>query len=49
MQVSTYISSGDYETLGKHKPSDKETVPQYMAEILRIEAERLRKQELIVA
>lgn len=42
MQVSTYITAGDYETLGKHKPKEFETVPQYMAEILRNKAKALR-------
>jgi hypothetical protein len=42
MQVSTYITAGDYETLGKHRPKEFETVPQYMAEILRNKAKALR-------
>lgn len=43
MQVSTYISAGDYQTLADHKPKDFETVPQFMTDILRKKAEFLRK------
>lgn len=42
MQVSTYITAGDYETLAKHKPKEFETVPQYMAELLRNRAKEFR-------
>lgn len=41
MQVSTYISAKDYETLGNNKPAEK-TVPQFMADILREKAELFR-------
>ena len=41
MQVNTYISAGDYETLAKHKPAEFETVAKYMADILRKKAEYL--------
>ena len=47
MQVSTYITAGDYETLGHHKSKDQ-TVPQFMAEILREKAAEL-KNKVIVA
>jgi len=43
MQVSTYISAGDYQTLADNKPKDLETVPQFMADILRKKAEFLRE------
>lgn len=42
MQVNTYISAKDYETLAKNKPAEFETVPQYMAEILWNKAEFFR-------
>ena len=42
MQVSTYISAGDYETLANNKPAEFETVPQFMADILRKKAEYLK-------
>ena len=42
MQVSTYISAADYETLGKNKPKECETVPQFMTDILRKKAEFFR-------
>ena len=43
MQASIYIAPSDYETLGKHKPSEM-TVPQYMADILRKQAELFRQE-----
>lgn len=43
MQVNTYISAKDYELLAKNKPAEFETVPQFMAEILRNKAEFYRK------
>jgi hypothetical protein len=43
MQVSTYITAGDYDTLGKHKPNEQ-TVPQFMAEILRNKAAEFRQE-----
>ena len=42
MQVSTYISAGDYQTLADNKPKDFDTVPQFMADILRKKAEFFR-------
>lgn len=42
MQVSIYISAGDYQTLADGKPKELETVPQYIADILRKKAEGLR-------
>jgi hypothetical protein len=42
MQVSTYVSTGDYETLSFNKPFGM-TTPQFFAEILREKAESLRK------
>jgi len=44
MQVSTYITSGDYDTLGKHKPSEQ-SVPQFMADILRQKAAEFRQEK----
>jgi hypothetical protein len=46
MQVSTYITAGDYEVLGHHKGKDQ-TVPQYMAEILREKAAELKSKVII--
>lgn len=43
MQVSTYISAGDYQTLADNKPKEFETVPQFMADVLRKKAEFLRQ------
>lgn len=42
MQVNTYISAGDYQTLADNKPAEFDTVPQYMADILRKKAEFLK-------
>ena len=41
MQVTIYISAGDYETLAKQKPAEFKTVAQFMADILRKKAEYL--------
>jgi hypothetical protein len=43
MQVSTYISAGDYQTLADNKPKEFDTVPQFMTDILRKKAEFLRQ------
>ena len=42
MQVSTYISAGDYQTLADNRPKEFDTVPQFMADILRKKAEFLK-------
>jgi hypothetical protein len=42
MQVSIYISAGDYQTLADNKPKGFETVPSFIADILRKKAEFLK-------
>jgi len=39
MQLQVYISSRDYETLAKNKPSEFATVPSFIADIIRKHAE----------
>ena len=43
MLVNTYISASDYESLSKYKPLAMESVPSFMADILRKHAAELRK------
>lgn len=43
MQVNTYVSTNDYETLSKNKPAEFDTVPKYMADIIRKKAEFFRE------
>ena len=44
-----YISASDYETFGKHLPTDCKTVTQFASQELHRIAEQMRKKELVVA
>ena len=49
MQVPVYIATNDYETLGKHKPKEFKTVPQWISSIIGEKADACRKTEIIKA
>jgi hypothetical protein len=49
MQVPIYVSPTDYEVLGKHRPTEYTTVPQWIAAIVKAKADECKKTEMILA
>ncbi len=49
MQVPVYVATTDYETLGKHKPQEFKTVPQWISNIINAKANECRANEIIEA
>lgn len=47
MQVPVYVSTTDYETLGKHKPQEFKTVPQWISSIINTKAKECKTKEII--
>lgn len=48
MQVPVYVATQDYEILGKFKPVDFKTVPQWITSIIHEKADECRTKEKVV-